>query len=327
MNTNIHTFRRKFDNNTTQATPKACHRAAKRSSSIRYPREYLGRCVGGRYQLVKQVGVGGMAVVFKAIQLAFNRTVAVKVMMPDRAQELNLAEQFEIEARAARRLTHPHIVDVFDHGQDGDLRYITMEYLKGETLESLLRREGPLSPFRAVTIVNQVLGSLSAAHAKGVFHHDIKPGNVFILNSGFKRDFVKIIDFGLARVLDLAFPPVAVSPKQAVFGSPRFMSPEQITQNHPDHLSDIYSVGILLWTLLLGQPPFNGVSTSEILRQHLSDEPPSFCRARRDVVFPRLLEAIVRRALNKRRERRFASALAFQEALKPFANGLCIDFP
>lgn len=322
MNTNIHRIKTNNHSDTLWDTPNGCFRAKNRLRPIRHPLDFIGRCLNGRYHLVKQVGVGGMAVVYKAIQISTNRTVAIKVLMPERAQELNLVEQFTIEARAARRLRHPNIVDVFEHGRDGDLRYIAMEYLQGETLESLLRRKGSIGLGRAAAIVNQVLSSLSEAHSKGVFHLDIKPGNVF-LQPG---DFVKIIDFGLAKVLGRTFPTVAKS-IGAVFGSPRFMSPEQCTKNQPDHRSDIYSVGVLLWSLVLGQPPFNGESTTEILRQHVRSAPPSFGRIRPDLTIPRPFESIVRRALAKQRERRFPNAMAFQRALRPFTNNLRIEFP
>lgn len=281
------------------------------------PKSLLGRVVGGRYLLVELLGTGGMGAVYGGIQTSIHREVAIKVLMPRQAHDDSLPERFKLEARAVSKLNHPNTIRVFEYGEDENLLYIVMEYLRGETLGSLVNRQGPLDPLRVAKIACQILSSLEEAHNKGIVHRDIKPGNIILQQIGEETDLVKVIDFGVAK-LQSQVGGAALTQVGIVYGSPRYMSPEQISSEALDGRSDLYSVGILMWQLLTGQIPFGGDDVYAILTAHLSDPPPMFRDVRPDLPVPTELEAIVRRALAKRREDRFSSAEAFRLALEAF---------
>lgn len=281
------------------------------------PRGLLGRVLGGRYLLVDLLGTGGMGAVYGGIQTSIHREVAVKVLMPKQAHDESLPQRFKLEAHAVSKLNHPNTIRVFEYGEDGNLLYIVMEYLRGETLSSLLHRQGPLNPLRVAKITCQILSSLEEAHAKGIVHRDIKPGNIILQQIGRETDLVKVIDFGVAK-LQNQVGGAALTQVGIVYGSPRYMSPEQISSEALDGRSDLYSVGILMWELLMGQTPFGGDDVYGILSAHLSNPPPRFRDVRPDLPVSTELEAIVGRALAKRREERFSSATSFRRALESF---------
>src|SRR5580704_6309909 len=219
----------------------------------------LGSTLPGGYRVTHLVGVGGMGRVYCAEQVALGRTVAVKVVHPSLADEELTSARFLNEARAASRLSHPNSVAIFDFGRTDDGRpYIVMEYLRGRDLGRVAADEGPLPLARVVDVLRQTLGALEEAHALGIVHRDLKPDNVVLepLRSGL--DLVKVVDFGLAKILQEA--PMAGGPALTrpglVCGTPEYMSPEQGRGDALDGRSDLYSVGVVLFELLTGRVPF-----------------------------------------------------------------------
>jgi serine/threonine protein kinase len=201
----------------------------------------------GRYALGAMLGAGGMAQVYRARDRVLRRTVAVKVLSPPYDQDPELVARFGREARAAAALSHPNIVAIYDSGADGDLHYLVMEHMEGETLAALLRREGPLAPGRAALVAHQVCQALAAAHARGLVHRDVKPGNLLLSSAGL----VKVTDFGIAKAM--ATP--TLTGDGTLLGTAAYLSPEQAQGRPVDARSDLYALGCMLHELLTGTPP------------------------------------------------------------------------
>jgi serine/threonine-protein kinase len=279
----------------------------------------VGHVVEGRYRLERIIGEGGMGAVFAAQDLLSSQHVAVKVLHPTAYDEDNL-RRFRLEGRATRTLDHPSVCRVFGHGAllNGS-PYIVMELLKGETLRSRLRGTGPLPVGDAISIAMQLLDGLAAAHARGVIHRDVKPGNVFITSSPGEAPRIKLIDFGLAKVLARApkhiREEVSVITKTGVIpGTPQYLSPEQLGGVRDlDDRADVWSAGLVLYEMLSGHKAFYGENYHMIAAAITLREPESLRAVRNDV--PPELEQIVARALAKNREQRFADVHAFRSAL------------
>jgi serine/threonine protein kinase len=279
----------------------------------------VGRTLPGGYRVTHLVGVGGMGRVYCAEQVALGRTVAVKVVHPSLADEELTSARFLNEARAASRLSHPNSVAIFDFGRTDDGRpYIVMEYLRGRDLGRVASDEGPLSLPRMVDVLRQSLGALEEAHALGIVHRDLKPDNIVLepLRSGL--DFVKVVDFGLAKILQedaQAKGAGALTRPGLVCGTPEYMSPEQSRGDALDGRSDLYSVGVVLFELLTGRVPFVADTATKTLLLHLTEPAPD----PRDVTPERSIPApfaeVAARALAKSCEDRFQSAREFADAL------------
>jgi serine/threonine protein kinase len=277
-----------------------------------------GRLLAGRYALGALLGVGGMAQVYRARDRALQRTVAVKVLGPPYDQDPELVARFDREARAAAALNHPNIVTIFDSGTDGQLHYLVMEYVEGETLAALLGREGPLAPGRAALVAHQVCQALAAAHARGLVHRDVTPGNVLLSRSGL----VKVADFGIAKAT--ATP--TLTGGGMVLGTAAYLAPEQAQGGPVDGRSDLYALGCVLYELLTGVPPFAGDSPVTVAAQHVTEppEPPS----RRNPQIGADLEAVVLTALAKRPRDRYQSATAMAADLeRAAADHATADLP
>ena len=242
--------------------------------------------MSGRYRVTDVIGVGGMGVVYKAHQAAVDRDVAIKVLMPDMIQDETLIKRFELEARAASKLHHPNTITVYDFGREGDLLYIAMELLVGESVETKLRRDGAYSPERVAGIASQVLGSLGEAHTTGIVHRDIKPDNIFLQAIENQKDFVKVLDFGVAKLKDRGVQDVTLTQAGIIFGTPKYMSPEQAKAKTLDGRSDLYSLGVVIWEMLMGDCPFRADDPVSILIQHVHDLPPTFRDTRPDLNIP-----------------------------------------
>jgi serine/threonine protein kinase len=279
----------------------------------------IGRTLPGGYRVTHLVGVGGMGRVYCAEQVALGRTVAVKVVHPHLADDELAAARFLNEARAASRLSHPNSVAIFDFGRTDDGQpYIVMEYLRGRDLGRVAQGEGPLPLRRIVDILRQTLAALDEAHALGIIHRDLKPDNIVLepLRSGL--DFVKVVDFGLAKLikgdaLSLAGP--SLSRPGLVCGTPEYMSPEQGRGDTLDGRSDLYSVGVLLFELLAGRVPFEAESITKTLLLQLTEPPPDPRDIAPERAIPAAFAELSLRALAKSREDRMQSARAFAEAL------------
>jgi len=298
------------------------------------PAEVLqGRVIGGgKYELTDVVGSGSSGVVYRARHTALDRQVAIKILHPLYQVHPSFVGRFEREARATSKLDHEHITRVLDFGREPDgLLYLVMEFVEGETLDALLRREGKLPSGRALDIVAQVLGALSAAHEQGVVHRDVKPENIMIVRDrderGAPRDRVKVCDFGLAKLTSLEESGNAEAKLTQVgtlCGTPQYMSPEQAAGGDVDARADLYACGVILYELVTGEVPFVAESPLALLSKHVfaAPEPPT----RKEPSLSPHVEAVILRALAKDRERRQPSARAFREQLvalagigKPFA--------
>jgi hypothetical protein len=267
-----------------------------------------GRILDGRYQLDSVLGVGGMASVYLAEDRVLQRQVAVKVLSPPYARDPAFVERFRREARAAARLSHPNVVAVFDSGSDVEQHYLVMEYVAGESLAELLHRQGRLAPRRATELAVEVCAALAAAHAQGLVHRDIKPGNVLLGRDGR----VKVTDFGIVKAAAAA----TLTGSGMVLGTAAYLSPEQAQGRPVDARSDLYGLGCVLYELLTGTPPFGSGTDSlqvAVASRHVS-EPPKPPSGRNPQVDPGL-EAVVLTALAKQPAQRYQRAIDMQAAL------------
>ena len=271
------------------------------------------RLLGGRYELGEAIGIGGMAEVFRGRDVRLGRDVAVKVLRADLAREPAFQGRFRREAQAAAGLNAPCIVSVFDTGESDGVPYIVMEYVEGRTLRDVLQSEGRLLPQRALEVVADVCAALDVAHAAGIVHRDIKPGNVMLT----PRGEVKVMDFGIARAA--ADSSTTATQTAAVMGTAAYLSPEQARGENVDHRSDIYSTGCMLYELVTGAPPFTGDSPVAVAYQHVREEPtpPSAY----DETLPPAVDAVVLKAMAKRPAQRYQSADEMREDLLRAAAG------
>ena len=288
----------------------------------------LGTTVSGRFVILGRLGAGSMGAVYRARQEAVGRDVALKIVRGERAYDAETRVRFEREARATSALVSPHTVTVFDFGlaEDGSW-FMAMELLEGETLGERLKRVGRMSAEEAVRITREALLSLAEAHGKGIIHRDLKPDNLFLMrmpSDAGEREVCKVLDFGIAKVMHADPDHVDQLETQAgtVFGTPRYMSPEQAQGVPLDARSDLYSMGVMLFQMLSGQAPFVDDDAVVVMARHIKDEPPSLSTVAPDALIPPALEIAVRRALAKRRHERPQSAEQFSAELDAAASQL-----
>jgi len=274
----------------------------------------IGRTLPGGYVILDLVGIGGMGRVYRAEQTNLGRTVAIKIIHPHLVGEENAAARFITEARAASRLNHPNSVAVIDFGktEDGQL-YLVMEFLRGKDLARVQYEEGPLSFRRIVSILRQVLAALSEAHHLEIIHRDLKPENVILEPVRTGGDFVKVVDFGLAKMREGTAPNIT-SPG-IVCGTPEYMSPEQGRGDPLDPRSDLYAVGVIFYQLLTGRLPFEADSPTQVVLMHITEPPPDPRAAAPERMIPSLLADVCLMALAKEPGHRFGNADEFAEAL------------
>src|SRR5436309_1196838 len=267
------------------------------------------RRLAGRYVLEELIATGGMAEVWRARDDVLARMVAVKILRADLADDPSLSERFQREAVAAARLTHPHIISVFDTGIDDDTRYIVMEHFAGRSLREILEDRKALPTDESVSIMLPVLDELGFAHGHGLIHRDVKPGNILVEDGR-----VKVTDFGIAKA---AYAHGDLTTTGAMLGTVRYVSPEQVEGGEIDSRSDLYSAGVVLYEMLTGRPPFAAQTDVATAMMRLTSDPlPP--RAIRPGV-PRRLEAVVTKAMARRPEDRFLSADAMRAALERHA--------
>ena len=274
----------------------------------------LGTTLAGRFVVLSRIGSGSMGSVYRARQLTVGRDVALKIVRRDRARDVDTKVRFEREARAVSSLKSPHTVTAFDFGEaeDGSW-FLALEMLEGETLGERLRREKRLHWSEALRIARDALRSLAEAHEQGIVHRDLKPDNLFLARAhepGEKRELCKILDFGIAKWVREDDAPLDQLETQAgtVFGTPRYMSPEQAQGAALDARSDLYSLGVLLFQMLAGRAPFIDDDAVVVMAKHIKDAPPELSEAAPGVEIPPPVEALVRRALEKQPDHRPATA-------------------
>ncbi|MBN2578009.1 MAG: serine/threonine protein kinase [Pirellulales bacterium] len=269
----------------------------------------------GQYRLTRRIGAGGMGEVYLAEHQLLKRACVVKVIRPEKTRDPQVLARFQREVRATAKLTHWNTVEIFDYGcaEDGTFYYV-MEYLRGMNLAELVERFGSLPPARVVYLLHQACDALNEAHAAGLIHRDIKPGNVFAARRGGVYDVVKLLDFGLVKPL-LDDEPIQLTTEGSIAGSPLYMSPEQILgETPPDARSDIYSLGAVGYFLLTGQPPFSGVNPMKVMLAHAHDPVPP----PRTLVpeIPADLEQVILRCLAKSPDDRYPDTRTLAEALE-----------
>ena len=264
-----------------------------------------------RYEVGRLLGAGGMAEVFEGRDRLLARRVAIKVLQAQFARDPSFLIRFKREAQAAASLSHPNIVGVYDTGTEDGTHFIVMEFVDGRTLKEVIRTEGPLYPERAAEICADVCSALVAAHARGLIHRDIKPGNVMLTPEGK----VKVMDFGIAR----ATTSETITQTAAVIGTAQYISPEQAQGQTVDYRSDLYSLGCCLYEMLTGTVPFTGATPVAIAYRHVREDPTPPRMLNPDVPAP--LEAICLKAMAKLPDNRYQTAAEFHDDLERFRNG------
>jgi serine/threonine-protein kinase len=272
--------------------------------------------LGGRYRIEQELGRGGMAKVFRGEDTVLGRAVAIKVLAPQFADDPNFVTRFRREAQAAARISNQNLVSVFDTGSDGGVHYIVMEYVEGKTLAEFLTGGGRIMPDRAIDITMDVCRALEAAHAQGVIHRDIKPGNIMIN----PRGEVKVTDFGIARMVTTS---ETIAETAAVLGTASYLSPEQAQGQPVDGRSDLYSLGCVLYEMVTGRPPFLGESPVAVASKHVLEQPAAPSKLNRDVTPD--LDAVILRAMAKNPANRYQSAEEFRADLERVKRGLPVE--
>ncbi len=278
----------------------------------------LGTCIAGKYDVVRLLGEGGFGAVYVAIQRPVGREVALKTIRTQHAGNTELRQRFYREARVVASLTNEATVTLFDYGETEDgLLYMVLELVRGRPLSVVLREQRPVPPERAARLMLPVLAALSEAHAAGLVHRDLKPDNVMVLTDTFGQEKVKVLDFGIAKVLESDVDSLNTRTGM-VLGTPAYMSPEQAFGRGVGPPSDLYAVGVMLYEMLAGVLPFRAPSAFEILTQHTTVPVPPL-PSERDV--PPALAALVYRTLAKTPESRWPDARAMAMALDAASGG------
>ena len=278
------------------------------------PQPITHETVLGRYRIVSELGRGAMGVVYCAVDPLLERSVAIKtVNLAEAGDEVaEFDARFQQEAKAAARLAHPNLITVYDVGREGDVAFLAMELLEGRDLRSMIAERSRLPAAETIGIAAQVADGLAYAHERGVVHRDIKPGNIMILASGL----TKIMDFGIARMRSSDIR----TRTGILLGSPKYMSPEQVLGRGADGRSDIFSLGVVLYEMLAGTPPFSGDTVSSLMYQIATATPPAPSRANADV--PQMLDLVVAKALAKKPEERYQTAAELAAELRECGAGL-----
>ena len=283
----------------------------------------VGTVLEGAYRITRLIGEGGMGAVYEAIQLRLDKRVAVKVMASHLAADQEALARFHREAEITSRLGHPHLVALIDFGQaESGEPYLVMEYLEGEDLHHRLRRVGRLPIETVARVVRQVASALSAAHGQGIVHRDLKPGNIFLLQIPGELDFVKVLDFGVSKMMAAQ---TRLTNQRSTLGTPIYMSPEQATGlvEKIDHHVDQWALACIAWEMLLGRPPFVADDVTALLYQIIKMDPHPLTP--RVPGLPLAVEQELRRALSKRPEERFSSIRNFSRAFQAAALGSAAD--
>jgi serine/threonine-protein kinase len=273
--------------------------------------DLIGQVVADRYHVLRKLGEGGMGQVYLAEHVKMGRRSAIKVMNPSMVHDPDAVSRFNREAANASRINHPNVCAIYDFGETGDgLIYLAMEFIEGEPLTDLLKRETSLPVSRAVPIFAQVADALQVAHDLGIVHRDLKPDNIMLARGRNGADVVKVVDFGIAKAIG-GDDSQKVTKTGLVVGTPEFMSPEQLAGDAVDGRTDIYALGLVLFRMLTGKLPFEASTVQETMIKRLTDEPATLAAARPDLRFPTGLQETLDAALTRRPSDRYQSAAKF----------------
>ncbi len=279
----------------------------------------VGLSLAGRYKLVKMIGQGGMGSVYQATDTQMsNRVVAVKVLAPHLVSDEKQVLRFEQEARAANQLRHPNTISVIDFGQSDGHIFMVIEFLTGDTLTNLLRK-GRLDLWRSLYMMRQICKSLAEAHSKGIIHRDLKPDNIFVCEIYGEKDFIKVIDFGIAKFLEAGGQELTQAGK--MFGTPRYLSPEQAQGLPLTAGSDLYALGVILFEMVSGRPPFVAEDPIAVAIKHVQEQPPSFKEVAPEIHVPPEVDTLVFKLLAKKPAQRYQSAEELLEAIDAVMSG------
>lgn len=280
---------------------------------------YVGRRIADKYQVLSVLGTGGMGVVYLARHETMQTNVAIKMLRAQFAGDQTSVKRFTQEARAAGRLHHQNVITTYDHGFTPQGQpYIVMDCLQGKSLADEIKKLKGLPVDRVLHIFMQACDALDHAHKQGVIHRDLKPGNIMLINYEDDDDFVKVVDFGVAKIMpmnDQNIEAQTLTQAGEVCGSPVYMSPEQCVGQPLDRRADIYSMGIVLFEALTGRLPLIGKNMVETMHKHLNEAPPTFQQVRPDLYIPERVEAVVRKALSKKPEERHQTMAALRQDL------------
>lgn len=277
-----------------------------------------GMTLDGRYELVEEIARGGFGLVYRARQLNMDREVAIKMVPPDYLDLPDVVQRFEREARLASRLNHPNTITVHDYGQHEDYLFLVMELLQGEDLADVLARDRTVELDRVADISRQVLKSLNEAHQHGIIHRDLKPENIFLTQISGESDFVKVVDFGIAK---LAMPEMQDAETEEgrkltvegdTVGTPTYMSPEQAAGGTVDARSDLYALGVMMYEMAAGEPPFDAEEPAQLMREHIFKEVPDLPD---EQLRNSWLRPVVKRAMAKDKDERYQDASSFIDAI------------
>jgi serine/threonine protein kinase len=277
---------------------------------------HTGHVLAGRYEIIDEIGRGGFGMVYRARQVNMDREVAVKVLPPQFMAIEDVVARFKREAHLSSRLKHPNTITIHDYGQADNLLFIVMELLDGEDLADVLKRERTLEQQRILHIARQVLKSLAEAHEQGIVHRDLKPENIYLTRVGEDTDFVKVLDFGIAKLAEPGGGETSgrrLTVTGSTVGTPVYMSPEQAAGEEVDNLTDLYALGVIMYEMATGHPPFNDPNPVKIMRAHLFTEVPPFPES--CALAGTQLERVVMHALHKDKPLRIQSAAEFLRAL------------
>jgi len=276
----------------------------------------MAQLVADRYRVIRKLGEGGMGAVYLAEHVVIEKKIVLKVLAPELACREDLVARFLQEARSASRIGHENVIDISDFGQSAEgFVYIAMEYLEGKDLGQVLQAEGALPWDRVREIVMQICRALRAAHDKGIVHRDMKPENIFLIRREGRPEFVKILDFGIAKIMGLDPKGPRLTRAGMIFGTPEYMAPEQAEGKDADHRADVYALGCIIYHLMTGQTPFVADSFMAMLTKQMMEDPIPPSVRRPDLTITPEMDALVAKALEKDRDKRYQNMAEFREAV------------
>jgi serine/threonine protein kinase len=265
----------------------------------------LGQVFNEKYKVTRLLGRGGMGSVYEALNIVMDQNVALKLMRKEIAGDLKVVKRFIQEARVVSKLSHPNTIKVFDfgHSPEGYL-FIAMEFLRGKPLSDVISDQGRIEPQRTIKIISQLLKSLGEAHKNRIIHRDLKPQNIFLCDIYGEKDFVKVLDFGIAKSAQEDSGTMNITSAGQLLGTPYYVSPEQAAGKTVDHRTDLYAIGIIIYEMLTGSPPFTGTSIPSILLKHVSEEIPLLQEVIPEINIPSELNAVMTKLLRKNPDER-----------------------